>query len=468
MKNLKLLSILFLTVILTVTCKKEDDSENDDFIENRVVVMENSTDPLFFTYQQTSEVSYDYFGERDGAGNPININQIFVRQNDSINKKYYFDEQGLPEKMVSSDGEIQFEWISSSSLIIKLISIDGKYQFVTEIDLNQGSTQNNKSKSTNCIRNNKKIRLEVLPYVLTTAQTKSAQTISDSKCKIFVTRCGEQDNYSSVYVKATTTYPEYKYLGTFPAKKVSNGIYETTLPSSTAPSINLNEQCHNLVNVLSNLCSVHDPYAMQAICTSVSTALAAGIISAPAAAAFGTLCTSANGISTVICTSAGPGAPSLYDLIMEKLEACDVVFEDRTYYSDMVLFPRVVGLPNDISGMPEIVQGSGPYPDLYIEISNETHIRPLIITPTRPLAEQDYTASVEIYCVEAGSNVHLSITGTDGYFDEISYFVSETQAESTYILDVPGAEQGVQDVINLKVDLPNGNEIVQTSSFVFQ
>ncbi len=468
-------ALCFIATVFFFSCNKEDDKKG----EGELIIMENSADPLLFTYLSGSEdMIYDYYGTRDNTGQPSKIEQIFVRQNDSILQRFYYDELGRPLKMISNNGEVNLEWISKSEFILSMISKDGKNQFISEVNSDTANEVNSHigtdglhatTRSKTDIRNGKKISLKTTHSTPVAYQSQLNSTkSSNSNCKIFVTRCGELDNQATVYVKATTGYPEYKFLGAFPAKRTGNGIYETTIPDGTAPSINPNEVCHKIENVISTMCDYYDPFIVESICATVSFGLAMGVITAGASPIFFTLCSEFNIVASFVCYSPSGGGPSIFDRVMEMLQVCDVVFENRTYYQDIVLYPKVSGIPNDILGSPEVVPGNGPYPSLFVEISDKTHVRPLTLTPSRPYEDQDYLATVEIYCIKPGTNISLSIKGTDGYEDEVSYNVWETRPESSFKLLVPGAEKGVRDIITLKVKLPNGEILTQTSSLVFQ
>ena len=75
-----------------------------------------------------------------------------------------------------------------------------------------------------------------------------------------------------------------------------------------------------------------------------------------------------------------------------------------------------------------------------------------------------YTASATLSCVVPGSQIQLSVVGSDGYTDS-NTCVSNEDAVQNCTLNVPGAgEGGVKDIITITLD---GQQIGQPLTVVF-
>jgi len=159
--------------------------------------------------------------------------------------------------------------------------------------------------------------------------------------------------------------------------------------------------------------------------------------------------------------SPAPGAPSLADKI------CKSDFLDREFTEDVVIQAYVVGLVNNRYSEKKTVPGNGPFEDLYITMDAETKIQSLTLDPASPAYEESYSAICKISCLQAGSQVTLSVSGSDGYTDSASYTIASGQQEGEFTLQVPGAETGVRDVVTVTVTLLSGETLSRSASLVF-
>jgi hypothetical protein len=61
----------------------------------------------------------------------------------------------------------------------------------------------------------------------------------------------------------------------------------------------------------------------------------------------------------------------------------------------------------------------------------------------------------------------MSIVGTDGYTDGFEVEVAAETPQRSFQLTVPGAEQGIRDVITLRITPPTGAVLTRETSLVF-
>lgn len=140
---------------------------------------------------------------------------------------------------------------------------------------------------------------------------------------------------------------------------------------------------------------------------------------------------------------------------------------DRTFIADIVLFAIADGIPYNVSGPSITVPGQGPFGVLSIDLGSKTVINSLILDPSSPIEGADYVATSDIFCLPSNASVSISVLGTDGYEDSELYTVGLNQAQAQFVLTVPGAETGVQDIITLIITLPDGETIQRTTSLIF-
>ncbi|WP_332913309.1 hypothetical protein [Algoriphagus boritolerans] len=185
----------------------------------------------------------------------------------------------------------------------------------------------------------------------------------------------------------------------------------------------------------------------------------------------------------VLCAGLGALAPQVFlaceglafaftatCLVGEALKFADIAnseFLNRKFQEDIILYPKVYSsIPYQI-GNSEKANPNGPFPDLFVDLGAKTGLRTLNIDPAFPQDGQDYRAVADFKCLTSGSLVEISVLGSDGYQDNISFSISATQPDKSYVLTVPGADSGVRDDINLVVKDLNGIVISRKASIVF-
>jgi hypothetical protein len=105
------------------------------------------------------------------------------------------------------------------------------------------------------------------------------------------------------------------------------------------------------------------------------------------------------------------------------------------------------------------VSGAIPSRTLAFENSSRfntaNRLTSVTVDPIDPFPGQAYQFTTQAVCASAGSQLTLSIIGTDGYRDSLTYPVS-TSSGIVYSLWVEGAEQGVTDEVTARLTTSTG------------
>lgn len=461
-------------------------------------IMTNSSDPLLVTAKTSDGRVVECFGTRGVSGKPTVIDQIFLRSDNGDAIRYDLDSTGRPIKMIAIDGtQFLLNWTSSTTAAATIISSDGTAQVNTTVDFGPASkaaalglssfapNTTPTKKNGSLPRGGRRITLQLDPPqagAMKSPAMLGAQTDADMSvlagtilaaqgggaCTVRVTSCDLPEENADVYVVVNTDGQFKKFLGSFRASRVTAGIYQATIPTNLAPSINPSEICESLADALGNVCDVgfSAPGVPEALCLQISVAVALTFIGAPIAAGIETACLSVTSGLDLYCNTVGaspaPGGPSIADTL------CKADALNRTFVDDILLTPKMACLPTACVGGSRLVPGQGPFPDLSVNLGSNTLVRSLTLTPPSPSAKQGYVGTADISCLPIGTTVTMSIVGTDGYQDETSITVPSAQRNGTFTLSVPGAEtSGIRDTVTVLVKRPDGQSVTRTASLVF-
>lgn len=463
-------------------------------------IMTNSGDPLLVTAETSDGRVLECYGTRDLSGKPISVEQIFIRSANGDALQYDLDSTGRLTRMIAVNGtRLLLNWLSPTEVGLTVISGDGTTQVNTTVDFAQApnkaplglaslatSAPITQKSGTPPLRRTGRVTLEFRPHGTAAIQSpktvgnqtstgasllmgaiQSAQGAGAGMCTVQVTSCDLPVEHAEVSVLVFEDTAGRKFLGQFPASKISSGTYQATLPTDLAPSINPSQICQDLAGILGNICDAafSTPGAAEFLCLRLSIVVASTVIGIVVAAEIEVACLSVTAGFDLYCSTIGggpvPGSESLVDRL------CKAKALDRTFISKIILQPRVLSLPNNTLGAQVTAPGQGPYPALSVDLGSKTEIRSLTLTPPSPGAGVGYVGTADIFCLPAGTTVTLSIVGTDGYQDTTSNTIPSAQREGTFILSVPGAESGIQDTVTLKVDRPDGKNLTYSASLVF-
>ena len=205
----------------------------------------------------------------------------------------------------------------------------------------------------------------------------------------------------------------------------------------------------------------------EAICASITAGLAAGVVTAPAAAAFAGICTALNAFATSYCfANQATGMDGFRDIICPQIKAMD----KTVYESKILVVPAVVTLgKHDIKGTIGVFTASQPILELIISTGGEPSINEFSLDPSAPLHGVSYMATAYLSCLPKGTYITMHIDGTDDYHKTVNYTIETDELNYVATMSVPGANySGVRDVVTVTADIPSGGSIKKTASLIFQ
>jgi hypothetical protein len=101
-----------------------------------------------------------------------------------------------------------------------------------------------------------------------------------------------------------------------------------------------------------------------------------------------------------------------------------------------------------VTGATRFASTSGPFPYFNVRAGTGVEVVAFKTAPVDPAQFQGYVATVTIACATPGTNVTLSIRGSDGYTDQVTFTL---QGNSDLNFFVPGGAKGVVDVISVTI-----------------
>jgi hypothetical protein len=119
-----------------------------------------------------------------------------------------------------------------------------------------------------------------------------------------------------------------------------------------------------------------------------------------------------------------------------------------------------------LGGGSGLIPPEGPYPPLTVDVPGLANISEIVISPARPIHGENYRAQCSIDCLLRGDVITASVEGSDDYSGSVSTTV-ETAGRQAVIIEVPGAQEGVRDLITIKVERAGSFITDRTASIVF-
>ncbi len=458
LKNiLKVLTVFFLGLII-LQCKKKEN--NTAAAQTQFTVMTNASDPQLLSATTPHGDVIDLYGERAENGLPLKIDQMVITNKTNEEQTFLLDSLLRPTDIFAHNGvRFHLDWLSAHAFALTAYSNDGETQINTFVDLQQSLGK--RSTQASAKRRSGKLKLD---FKVPPALAKKSSTAG--KCNLYLTQCDiPADAYAWVSVMAN--------LGNFnrhiPAKKISTGHYQVSIPNNIAGSVNTAEICGKIASMAGLLCDITQAGTgglalATAMCVRLSGAAGAvsgGTATAPVMIACEAVAAGLVLYCNTLGGSAAPGAPSLAS------QLCNASFLNTNFTENIELRGVIAGLPNNLYSTVFTVDPDGPYPDIHMNIGSVPGISGFVLEPSAPVAGQEYQAVSEAFCLPLAARVTLSISGTDGYDDSVTYFVSQPEKFGKFVLTVPGAESGIEDVCTVTIELPDGKKLKRTASLVF-
>ncbi len=455
--------------------------------QSNFTIERNPTDPRLLRVKSGSNL-ITYIGTRTATGTAMTLTGVLVANAQSTTF-FAVDSGSRPLHILAPNGTtMDLIWTSATAAVIVATTPDGSQQINTNIDFANASKGLSSGTAMPALkpevapRRSGQVRgshRSIVPRnsqsygvgkVNGVGQVKPFDTTTGSGlCSVAITRCGQPDTgYDDVYIHVSEV--DGNALGSFHAYKVSDGVYESQIPTNLNPSVNVHDLVESVVGVLDAsaevLESLGGPKAIAALigaslaaagATAGLSAVVEALIIPPLVAALLLLELWGNTIGK----SPAEGAPSLAE------ELADAIPESLVIPGKVLLNASVYALPDDFLGPSVSAPGEGPFPALSLEIGGTPVLRSLTLDPSAPPAGEDYTSTLDAYCLPVGTQVLLSISGTDGYTGSATYTVDGSDQTGTFVLDVPGAVSGIVDTDTAMVTLPDGTVLTRTASLVF-
>ena len=455
--------LLVAALVLLAACGKDDDtsSPSTPAVESNITLLTHQQDPLILKIDKQSEGEgiIEYYGTRGSDGLPVRIDQIRQLKGNQESVVGFNEDNRIDYIRAFNGVQFYMEWQSNTRFILTAVTPDESFQLNTPVDLNnsEASAWNNAVSP-----NNRSGNIQLAESTRQQVQVNDFYKTQDDINSYFtITKCGpfKAENWVEVRSEAGD------FIRRLPTHEVALGKYSYIVPSDISGSVNPQDLCNTTGEVLDMVCDLANGipggiYLMgTTMCTAISAAIATtGVGAAIAAPIFAACENLAIGLE-VYCDV--PGLSTLCN----EFNFLDV---DIYEYPEIVLNGAVLGTPQNFLTSPITVSSQGPFPDLSLQLPATTKINTLNVSPAAPMQDQDYQVVAEIGCLTAGATVKITVTGSDDYFDEVNYTVSEAEERKEFILGVPGAEQGVRDVINLTVTGIDGTSLTRTAVLVFQ
>ncbi len=491
--NFKLFIVSILSVCMTslISCNKADANEGSENVEEpeeeyyQVYGSSNPYDQIIALIFSKDNDTIMVFGDKDENGVPVRINEMIIRQNDAEGRTtIMFDEEQRPVDLIAPNGvRMLLEWLDESSAALTLVEPSTGEQLNTVVYFDGRNQTDRINYSTNTRKGSAVMKIDVSSNTNYSDQ-QLCEKNGITGYVIGYTCHDMPDNNGPYYVRAfkKNLGDYYGYgipIGYFPCRHVSDNQFEYTIPENIFPTheIDMQAVCEPIASFLSNICSVYlsyggaGPIFTTTVCAAVTTVIATyaslgtGLIGA---AAYTEACAAISAALSAYCStfgySPGSGAPSLGEYL------CGLIKPIRWTETSIRLVSYLNAWPHDVVGSSVIYEKGSGQPDyLYVASSGNPAITSFTLDPPAPAVEQSYIATAHIVCVPYGTNITMSIVGTDGYTNSETQYISQSVPYLDATLWVPGAhESGIYDVCTTTVVLPDGTTLTKTASLVFQ
>ncbi len=476
-RPLKLMPFLLIAFIIVSCGIFGSDSKDKDDEVPVFTLYNNINDPLLLSAKTADGDSLAYFGTRNADGSPESITGGYVYiKNQTLNtgsenillrdvsaKIKTEGMNGLPSEIEVDNYSFLFEWESTTDVIITTVDREtgGRSQIAFDL-LNPDPEVEALYTPRDLTIPRKSLQSPVdLPsgiYSLTCNDLPAAAPTFNSgsgTVTIELTRCNVPvDNATVELIVDQTIIEQYMFWATYRG----GGTYTVDLPIG---GNNMGQQvgsaCMSLVGAVGSGCDVANELKAGApgVCAAIAKYALAG-----APKVFAT-CMAGIAAYAFYC-STGNWSPDFlipgYDFKPPAAYVCDaieyVVDRGIDYFGEQITYGVIANHPNFktpfVNYNMATSSPSGPYPNLSINLEGDNEVVGLWAHPGNPPEGVGYMVYASLACLDIGSEIELSIVGTDGYSDSTT---CTAQLENdTCMLSVPGAEGGVIDTISLRVN----------------
>ena len=415
----------------------------------------NPSDSLLLQVAADDGTIVEYFGQKNSAGLARSLDVMTV-QSAFGTTIIEVDQRGRPTKLVAPAGEtFTLVWLTDLRVLATAISADGSLQssaIVDWVDPAYGSIPSPwfppSSNPRGFARGSTSPLTKVTPNV--SGPPNELPVAAHLTSFIDVSVCGLPAVDAIVMMSVK---PSSGVSFNVPARHLGDGRYAAAIPNSQgSASATPDAICDSVINVLSArflVGAVPHGFGSQ-ICAALAAAVDFGLggptdqgatIIAACEAAFGAYDTAGK-----LNTEPGiPATPGIFQAVCDSLSA----IANRATGSRFSLTPTAfVPGQGAVTGTTRFTSTSGPFPYFSLLHGTITEVVSFRTTPVNPAPFQGYVATVSVACPIAGTSVTLSIVGSDGYTDSVTFTV---QGNSDLHFFIPGAAEGVIDTITVTI-----------------
>lgn len=442
------------------TARKKSEIANLEVTQEPIItIFSNPGDPAIMKVQTPDNKIATYFGSKNDAGLATAITQVQVDELDlNLNKKVVidYDEQGRPVKAMSvAGGRVSFEYASNTRAVVTFTSADGKNQASFLINPRKGKLITTEQSSVSSLRTGTRNSQQFsIPKDYVAKSTNSSgmittlATLASNQSEVRVT-C------NSELLSGVSVYGSYRNFNNtliqLSFKEVSPGVFIYSTPNEPAPGgIDVEEICKAVGKTLKEICKLIKAGGFVGL-----SALCLRLLVFPAGLALVAACESTIPALILTCRYVNTSNGAVVELIpCNFIQSIVDTYTENPIEVFIAVFHPKLGTKSTTTTLSSSPQSTT------IEFNGSAILTEPIITPFDPAPFQGYIFSIGGFCFQQGTQLRISIVGTDGYQNSNVTVLNESN--DTASLFVPGAQGGVIDTLTATL----GNDsIVRTITF---
>lgn len=477
-KTYLIITTIFLVLGTLASCHKNviDYTDNLDgengFIEDpnsmfsyAKINTDVSNPEIMSTSTKTGE-TITWYGDKDEDGTALNLNTIEYSTSDGINNFIDFDDEGRMTSIVNNIGvSIEFEWLSTTKAVVKAHSQTDNIYISTIVDFAGDNMPDSIGLRQGSIRAGKPLSLDIVNkeygYKSQAGGYDPDGLPETQEIHLWITQCGS--NYDAKNYLILENASDGNMIGKLvDSYHLWEGSFIYQLPLSSYPSSATNmEICESIDNFLKNM----ETWVSGALVD--STPIIVAINNAAFMSGIGVVPVAITDavILAVTAMNCGVSIFNAYGGVSGLMQAVNSEWYYKEYIiSDLNIIPVAYTQSSTFAGEKYLITPEADSKFITLEIDGEPVIDSFVLNPSNPGSGVNYTATANYHCIPENSTITLSIRGTDGYYNSVTEYVSES---GSAVLHVPGASTGVYDVCTVTIKTPTGEELTMQASLVF-
>ncbi|MDR1456355.1 MAG: fasciclin domain-containing protein [Tannerella sp.] len=441
-------------------------------IDYPVQVYTHPLDSRVVFVEREDGASMNVYGTKDENGRLVSVDRLAIKDTEGKEATILIRDS-RPSVYYLPDGFVcQLDWDSPSSAAVTITDPTGEYVLYTYIDFAKPPAELKSGQAGRTRTAKSRIRFEDIDPRSTPPSLRANDgVITLAGHHLYLTKCGlPYDPPPTSDMGVIMETETFSYITTLAPVRVSEGVYQVTVPSDAVPSplSNPADFFNGFNSAAGEICETYDwmtgkgVIAGSEFCAGISAALLASPFFETVPAFF-MVCE-----SVVLFTEFGC---ALHELAgTHLLEGAANLVDNSDMKALYRLVPYVTEMSGRTCGSPLFVE---PYlglddRDLSVDLGGTPKIDRFYLSPSNPGEGVSYEAIADVSCIAKNSSVTMSIIGTDGYTNTITAdFPDGTLNQKRCILLVPGAETGVRDYCSITINSPDGTQVTRNASLVF-